>query len=110
MRKDRTYNFGALIAFCPAANRETGGICGGLIASRLLALHGLLSHPLDVQFPKEKLHISAMIKHKFVPTWADLNSLSYEITFFKMSGWRVTKSERLVHLPAPLLFNLSVRK
>jgi hypothetical protein len=32
-----------------------------------------------------------------------------EITFFKKSGWRVVKSDRLVHLPAPLLFNLDVR-
>jgi hypothetical protein len=35
--------------------------------------------------------------------------LSYEITFFKKSGRRVVKSDRLVHLPAPLLFNLDVR-
>ena len=51
-----------------------------------------------------------MIKHKFVSTWADLNDLSYEITFFKKSGWRVVKSDRLVHLPAPLLFNLDARE
>jgi hypothetical protein len=35
--------------------------------------------------------------------------LSYEITFFKKSGGRVAKFDRLVHLTAPLLFNLDVR-
>jgi hypothetical protein len=51
-----------------------------------------------------------MIQHKFVSSWADLNNLSYEITFFKKSGWRVVKSDRLVNLPAPLLFNLDARE
>ena len=73
-------------------------------------MHGLLPHPLDVQFPIERLDINAMIKHKFVPSWADLNSLSYQITFFKKIAFRVAKSERLVHLPAPLLFNLDGRE
>jgi hypothetical protein len=40
LRQDRTYNLGALIAFRLAANRGKGGVCGGLIAFRLLALHG----------------------------------------------------------------------
>ena len=101
---------GALIAFRLAANREKGGVCGGLIASRLLALHGVVPHHLDIQFPIEKLDINSMIKHKFVSTWADLNNLPYEITFFKKSGWRVAKSDRLVHLPAPLLLNLGARE
>jgi hypothetical protein len=35
--------------------------------------------------------------------------LFYEITFFKKSGWRVVKSDRLVHLPAHLLLNLDGR-
>ena len=35
LRKDRTYNLGALIVFRLATNRAKGGICGGLIASRL---------------------------------------------------------------------------
>ena len=86
LRRDRTYNFGALIAFHLAANREKGGVCGGLIASRLLALHGVVPHHLDIQFPIEKLDINSMIKHKLVSTWADLNNLSYEITLFKKSG------------------------
>ena len=34
LRSDRTYNLGALIAHRLYANREKGGICGGLIASR----------------------------------------------------------------------------
>jgi hypothetical protein len=96
---------GALIAFRLAANREKGGVCGGLIASRLLALHGVVLHNLDIQFPIERLDLSSMIHHKFVSSWADLKNLSYEITFFKKSGWRVVKSDPLVNLPAPLLFN-----
>jgi hypothetical protein len=51
-----------------------------------------------------------MIQHKFVSSWADLKNLSYEITFFKKSGWRVVKSDRLVNLPAPLLLNLDARE
>ena len=110
MRQDRTYNLGALIAFRLAANREKGGICGGLIASRLLALHGLLPHPLDVQFPVERLDINSMIRHQFVAPGADLYNLPYKISFFKDSRWRPAKSDRLVRLPAPLLFNLNGRE
>ena len=108
LQRDRTYNLGALIAFRLATNRDKGGICGGLIASRLLAMHGVVPHPLDVQLPIEKLDIASMIKHDFVSNWSDLNSLSYEITFFKKK-WRVIKSERIVGLPAPVLFNLDSR-
>ena len=100
---------GALIAFRLAANREKGGICGGLIASRLLALHGLVPHHLDLQFPIERLDFSSMIQHKFVSSWASLSELSCEITFLK-AGWRKSKSERVVLLPAPVLFNLDNRE
>jgi hypothetical protein len=31
LKQDRTYNLGALIASHLAANREKGGVCGGLI-------------------------------------------------------------------------------
>jgi hypothetical protein len=48
LRQDMTYNLGALIAFHLAANREKGGVCGGLIASCLLALHGVVSHDLHI--------------------------------------------------------------
>jgi hypothetical protein len=109
LQLDRTYNLGALIAFRLATNRDKGGICGGLIASRLLAMHGVEPHPLDVQLSIEKLDIVSMIKHDFVSNWSNLNNLSYEITFFKKK-WRVIKSERLVGLPAPALFNLDSRK
>jgi hypothetical protein len=84
---------GALIAFCLAANRKKGGVCGGLIASRLLSLHGVVSHNLNIQFPIKRLDLNSMIQHKFVSSWADLNNLSYEITFFRKSGWRVVKSD-----------------
>jgi hypothetical protein len=42
LRRDRTYNLGSLIAFRLDANREKGGVCGGLIASLLLVLHGVV--------------------------------------------------------------------
>jgi hypothetical protein len=106
LRQDKTYNVGALIAFHLAANHEKGGVCGGLIASRLLALHGVASHNLDIQFPIERLDLNSMIQHKFVFSQAWLDNLSYEITFLKKSAWRVVKTDRSIHLPAPLLFNL----
>jgi hypothetical protein len=73
LRGDRTYNLGALIAFCLDANREKGGICGGLIASCLLALHGVVPHVLDLQFSVERLDLNSMIHHKFVSPHACLS-------------------------------------
>jgi hypothetical protein len=72
---------GALIAFRLAANREKGGVCGGLIASRLLALHGVVPHDLDIQFPIESLDLNSMIQHKFIFSQAWLDNLSFELTF-----------------------------
>jgi hypothetical protein len=101
---------GALIAFCLDANREKGGICGGLIASLLLALHGVVPHILDLQFPVERLDFNSMLLHKFVSPHAYLNNLTFEISFFKKSTWKVMKTDRSVHLPASLLFNLDHRR
>ncbi|KAK1695601.1 hypothetical protein QYE76_012298 [Lolium multiflorum] len=110
LQGDRTYNLGALIAYRLATNREKGGICGGLIASRLLAMHGVEPHHLDIQLSIEKLDIVSMIKHEFVSDLSNLSNLSYKITFYKKT-WRTTKKiERLVGLPAPVLFNLDSRK
>jgi hypothetical protein len=109
LRRDRTYNLGALISFCPDANREKGRICGGLIASRLLALHGVVPHVLDLQFPVEGLDFNSMLHHKFVSPHVCLNNLMFEITLFKKSTWKVVKTDRSVHLLAPLLFNLDHR-
>jgi hypothetical protein len=109
LRCDRTYNLGALIAFHLDANREKGGVCGGLIASLLLALHGVVPHVLDLQFPVERLDFNSMLLHKFFSPHACLDNLSFEITFFKKSSWKVVKVDRSVHLPAPLLFNLDHR-
>jgi hypothetical protein len=100
---------GALIAFRPDVNREKGGICGGLIASRLLALHGVVPHFLDLQFPEEKLDLNSMIHHKFVSPHASLINLIFELAFLKKSTWKVVKTDRSVRLPAPLLFNLDCR-
>jgi hypothetical protein len=111
LRKDRTYNLGALIAFCLAANCEKGGefVEDLLLLVYILALHGVALHDLDIHFPIERLDLNSMIQHKFVSSQAWLGNLSYEITFLKKSAWRVVKTDRLVHLPAPLLFNLDGR-
>jgi hypothetical protein len=82
-----------LITFRLAANREKGGVCGGLIASCLLALHGVVPHVLDIQFPIERLDLNSMIHNKFVSSQAWLGNLSFVITFFKKSGWKVVKSD-----------------
>jgi hypothetical protein len=66
LRQDMTYNLGALITFRLATSREKGGVCGGLIASRLLALHGVVPHDLDIQFPIERLDLNSLVQHKFV--------------------------------------------
>jgi hypothetical protein len=100
---------GALIAFRLDVNREKGGICGGLIASRLLALHGVVPHFLDLQFPEEKLDLNSMIHRKFISPPASLINLTFELTFFKKTTWKVVKTDRSVRLPAPLLFNLDRR-
>ena len=100
----------ALIALRLAFNRERGAFCGGLIASHLLAMHGLAPHYLDVQLPIERLDFNSMMKHNFIPNWAALNNLSYELSFVKKSGWRVVKSDHIVGMPAPLLFNLDRRE
>jgi hypothetical protein len=100
---------GALIAFRLDINREKGGICGGFIASRLLAFHGVVPHFLDLHFPVEKLDLDAMIHHKFISPPTSLIHLTFELTFFKKTTWKVLKTDRSIHLPAPLLFNLDRR-
>jgi hypothetical protein len=50
-----------------------------------------------------------MLHHKFVSPHSYLNNLTFEITFFKKSTWKVVKTDISVHLPAPLLFNLNRR-
>ena len=110
LQQDRTYNLGALIACRLATNREKGGICGGLIASRLLAMHGVGPHHLDIPLSIEKLDVVSMIKHEFISDASNLNNLHYRITLYK-KNWSITKKiEKLVRLPAPALLNLDARK
>jgi hypothetical protein len=66
-------------------------------------------HILDLQFPVERLDFNSMLFQKFVSPHACLNNLTFEISFFKKSTWKVVKTDRSVHLPAPLLFNLDHR-
>ena len=83
LQRDMSYNLGALITFRLAFNHQRRAFCGGLIASHLLAMHGLAPHYLDVQLPIERLDFNSMMKHNFIPNWAALNNLSYEISFVK---------------------------
>lgn len=109
LQNSRSYNLGALIAYRLATNREKGGICGGLIASRLLAFHNVEPHHFDIPFPIEKLDIASMIKHEFVSDSSSLGNLYYRMIFYK-KVWRITKkTEKLVRLPAPVLSNLDSR-
>ena len=71
----------ALIASRLTINRERGGICGGLIASHLLAFHGVVPHRLDIQFPLGRLDFNSMVQHKFLLPQANQDSLVFEITF-----------------------------
>jgi hypothetical protein len=68
-----------------------------------------MPHFLDLQFSEEKLDLSSMIHHKFISPPASLISLTYELTFFKRTTWKVVKTERSVRLPAPFLFTLDRR-
>ena len=108
LQHDKSYNLGALIAFRIAANREKGGFCG-LIASRLLAMHGVVALPNDLQLSLERLDFASMGRHGFVTSWSTLNNLSYEVPFAKKVRWKMVKSERIVALPAPRLFDLGFR-
>jgi hypothetical protein len=110
LRSDRTYNLGALIAHRLSTNREKGGVCGGLIASRLLAYHQLVPHPFDIELPVFRLDINSMIRHHSVPSWATLDNLTYNLVFVTKSRIASKTSERLVCLPAPVLFNLDGRE
>jgi hypothetical protein len=68
-----------------------------------------MPHFLDLQFPEEKLDLSSMIHHTFISPAASLINLTFELTFFKKTTWKVVKTDRSVRLPAPLLFNLDRR-
>jgi hypothetical protein len=69
----------------------------------------VLPHFRDLQFPVEKLGLDAMVQHKFISPPASLINLTFELTFFKKTTWKVVKTERSIRLPAPLLFNLDRR-
>ena len=102
VKQDRTYNLGAMIAQHLALNREKGSICGGLMASRLLAFHGVAPHALDLAFSSRRLDLNSMIQHQFVSPDSEHDHLLYEISFWKKAR-RVIQTNRTLKLPAPLL-------
>lgn len=103
--RDRTYNLGALIAHHFVANHKKGGVCGGLVASRLLASHCLYPHPQDLLLSMEKLDTESMKRHEFIARSGSLHYLPYTITYSKRKHLKVTTIARSVILPAPI-FNL----
>src|SRR3954469_16970853 len=109
LNRNSSYSLGALIAHRLTTNREKGGICGGLVASSFLAFHGLEPHYSDFQFPIERLDIESMIQHGFVSLGANVRSLPYEISFTQQ-GRRKGRTEKIVYLPAPALFNFDNRQ
>src|SRR3954464_6320497 len=50
-----------------------------------------------------------MVQHNFVSSWATVRDLLYEISFVK-HGWRGGRTEKVVYLPAPALFNFDNRQ
>ena len=107
--RNSSYSLGALIAHRLTTNRKKGGICGGLIASRLLAFHGLEPHYSDFQFSIERIDIESMIQHGFVSLGANVRIFPFELSFVQQ-GRRKGKSEKIVYLPAPTLFNFDNRQ
>src|SRR3954447_21453062 len=110
INQDRSYNFGALIAYRFATNREKGGVCGGLIASRLLAYHGVEPHINDLALPIERLDVQAMMQHKFISNCSNTEFLPYVLTFPRVRRWKSKKDKRIVNLPASSLFDLFERE
>src|SRR3954467_7073798 len=110
VKQDRSYNFGALIAYRLATNREKGGVCGGLIASQLLAYHGVGPHCNDLALPIERLDVQAMMHHKFISNCGNTEFLPYVLTFPRAGRWKSKKAKRIVNFPASSLFDLFDRE
>ena len=80
-----------------------GPFYGGIIASRMLAYSGLSIDPTDIKFSDSKLDLHSMKLHHFVTRSSTIDNIFYELLF-------ASNSERLVRLPAPLLFNHDARE
>ena len=66
-------------------------------------------HYSDFQFPIERLDIEYMIQHGFVSLGANVRSFMYELSFAQQ-GRRKGRIEKIVYLPAPILFNFDNRQ
>src|SRR4051812_38520140 len=94
------YHVGSLIAKRLATNSNKGDLFGGVYATLLLQfLHGE-PHPDDTVFPFLSLDLAAMKRHFFVTKASDRYALDYILRF-------KDNVARIVHLPAPLVFDFS---
>ena len=63
----------------------------------------------SLQFPIERLDIESMIQHGFVSLGANVRSLPYELSFAQQ-GRGKGRTEKIVYLSAPALFNFDNRQ
>src|SRR4051812_8375679 len=96
------YHVGSLIEKRLATNSNKGGLFGGVYATLLLQFLQGEPRPDDTVFPFVSLDLSAMKKHFFVTKASDRYALDYIL-------WFKGDVERIIRLPAPILFDVSRR-
>src|SRR3954464_10203925 len=96
------YHVGSLIAKCLATNSNKEDLFGGVYATLLLQFLQMESRPDDAVFPFVSLDLAAMKRHFFVTKASDRYALDYILRF---KG----DAERIIRLPAPLVFDFSRR-
>src|SRR3954462_4114214 len=96
------YHVGSLIVKRLATNSNKGDLFGGVYATLLLQFLQGEPRPDDIVFPFVSLDLAAMKRHFFVTKASDRYALDYILRF---EG----DVERLIRLPAPLVFDFSRR-
>src|ERR1044072_342495 len=96
------YHVGTLIVKRLAANSNNGDLFGGVYATHILQFLRGEPHPDDTVFPFVSLDLAAMKSHFFVTRASDRYALDYIL-------WFEGDVERIIRLPAPLVFDSSRR-
>src|ERR1043165_2833649 len=96
------YHVGSLIAKRLATNNAKGDVFGGVYATLLLQFLQGEPRPDDTVFPFVSLDLAAMKSHFFVTKASDRYALDYIL-------WFKGDVERIIRLPAPLVFDFSRR-
>src|ERR1041385_4362668 len=99
---DHEYHVGTLIARRLATNSNKRGLFGGVYATLLLQFLQGEPRPDDAIFPFVSLDLAAMKRHLFVTKTSDRYTLDYILRFEGVV-------ERIIRLPAPLVFDFSRR-